>query len=91
MFVFECGSNIPVFSPAILFVIEGPRFAAFYARRWGGRSYPEGALFTLRVVEGENLVQASQLRVFHGFGDPAIVWQGTTYDVRREQTIPRSP
>jgi hypothetical protein len=31
-------------------VIEGPRFAAFYARRWDGRDYPGGALFTLRPV-----------------------------------------
>ena len=31
------------------FVVEGPKFAAFFARRWNGRDYPEGALFTLRA------------------------------------------
>ncbi len=73
------------------FVVEGRSFAAFYARRWGGRDYPDGALFTIRLVKGNTLEDASQLRVFHGFGDPAVVWRGKTHDVRREEVIvPRS-
>ena len=69
------------------FVIESPRFAAFYARKWGGRDYPHGALFTVRVVEGDRLRQAARLRVFHGFGDPTIAWQDATYKVPREQIL----
>ena len=67
--------------------IEGPRFAAFYAKQWGGRSYPDGALFTLRVVEGKSLEDAGQLRVFHGFGDPVLTWKGADYEVVREEVI----
>ena len=67
--------------------IESPRFAAFYAKKWGGRSYAEGALFTVQVVEGENFDAASKLRVFHGFGDPILSWKGTDYTVDREELI----
>ena len=69
------------------FVVEGPRFAAFLARRWNGRDYPEGALFTLRAEDGRDLSQARRVRVFHGFGDPRIDWRGTTHEVRREAVI----
>jgi hypothetical protein len=69
------------------FVVEGRSFAAFYARRWGGRDYPDGALFTIRLLKGNTLEDASQLRVFHGFGNPAVVWRGKTHDVRREEVI----
>jgi hypothetical protein len=48
-------------------------------------------VFTLRVVEGENLAQASQLRILHAFGDPVISWRGTAHDVPREQIITPSP
>ncbi len=68
------------------FVVDGPRLAAFYAKRWNGREYADGALFTLQVIEGDRLAQASQVRVFHGFGDPKLVWQGTLHDVPREKT-----
>ena len=57
------------------FVIEGPKFAAFHARRWNGRDYPEGALFTLQPVGDETLIHADRVRVFHGFGDPRIDWR----------------
>jgi hypothetical protein len=71
-------------------VIEGPKFTAFYAKRWGGRNYPQGTQFSVQVVAGDSLDQASQLRVFHGFGDPVITWRGTDYKITREQTISRS-
>ncbi len=69
------------------FVVEGPRFAAFYAKRFGGKEYPDGALFTLQVIRGEDFKRASQVRVFHGFGDPVLAWQGATYEVRRQRII----
>jgi len=49
-------------------VVEAPRFAAFYARRWGGQGYPDGALFTLQSLDDQPLVSSRQVRVFHGFG-----------------------
>jgi len=69
------------------FVIEGPHFAAFYAKRWHGRNYPEGALFTLQATAGDNLEHASELRIFHGFGSPKISWGDATYEVRRELAV----
>lgn len=69
------------------FVVEGPRFAAFYAKRWNGTSYPEASLFTLRAVDGKELLQAAQVRVFHAFGDPKLAWRGKDYEIVREQTI----
>ena len=69
------------------FVIEGPKFAAFFARRWNGRDYPDGALFTLQSVGDSALIQADRVRIFHGFGDPRIDWRGGTHEVRREEVI----
>ena len=69
------------------FVVEGPCFAAFYAKRFGGREYPTGALFTLQSAEGKNLAESPRVRVFHGFGDPKITWHGQTYVVRRDALI----
>ena len=69
------------------FVVEAPRFAAMYARRWNGRDYPEGALFTLTAQDERPLAQAARVRIFHGFGDPRIDWRGATHKVRREAVI----
>ena len=69
------------------FVIESPRFAAFYAKQWNEKSYPDGALFTVQVVRGENLERATQVRLLHGFGDPEIIWRGAAHSVRRQQII----
>jgi hypothetical protein len=69
------------------FVVEAPRFAAFFARRWSGRDYPEGALFTIRAENGASLAEAQRVRVFHGFGDPRLEWRGATRMVKREEVI----
>lgn len=67
--------------------VESPRFAAFYARRWGGNDYPEGALFTLQSLDGKPLVSSGQVRVFHGFGPATLAWRGRAWTVAREQAI----
>ncbi|MBM4038108.1 MAG: hypothetical protein FJ290_06295 [Planctomycetes bacterium] len=69
------------------FVVESPRSGAFYAKSWGGQAYKNGALFTLRAVEGDTLATARKLRVFHGFGEPTLPWGGKRLDVRREETV----
>lgn len=71
------------------FVIDSPRLAAFFAKRWNNQDYSNGALFTLQAVAGPRLAQATQVRVFHGFGAPTVKWQGRDYEVRREQVIGR--
>ena len=69
------------------FVVDGPRFAAFYAKRAAGREYPDGTLFTLQAIEGPNLLGATKLRVFHGFGDPQLTWRGKSYQIQREDVL----
>ena len=69
------------------FAIDAPRYAAFYAKRWNGRDYPEAALFTLQAINGQGLATATRIRVFHGFGDPKLVWGDVTYEVRRQAEI----
>jgi hypothetical protein len=69
------------------FIVESPGFAAFYARRWGGIDYPNGALFTLQATDKKSLMQSGSIRIFHGFGPVTITWKGINYDVQREQVI----
>jgi hypothetical protein len=69
------------------FVIDGPALAAFYAKRWNGRGYADGALFTLQPVGAAALAEAAKVRIFHGFGDAKIAWAGAAHEVRRQETI----
>ena len=73
--------------PAWGFIVEGPRFLAFYALRWAGQEYDRGALFTVRPLDDKNLEESQGVRIFHAFGPSTIRWQGTDYQVRREQII----
>ncbi len=61
--------------------------AGLYAKRWNGRDYPEGVLFTLQARGDKRLKEATRVRVFHGFGDPKVVWGGVTHEVPREGVI----
>ena len=80
-------SNSSVVLPPWGVVVEAPRFAAFYARRWGGQSYPDGALFTLQSLDDRPLATSEQVRVFHGFGPATLTWGNRTWTIAREQTI----
>ena len=80
----ETGLGGKALLPPWGFAIEGPHFAAFYARAWGGHEYRDGALFTIRALGGETLPNARKLRAFHGFGDDTLVWRGARHQVRRE-------
>ena len=69
------------------FVVEAPRFIAFYTRRWAGVDYPSGALFTIASLDGRRLSSSRRVRIFHGFGKPTLRWRGTTHQVRREAIL----
>lgn len=69
------------------FVVDSPRFAAFYAKVWSGRTDPGGALFTVQALDGKDLERAGRVRIFHAFGDPKIPWHGMMCEVRREEVI----
>jgi hypothetical protein len=44
-------------------------------------------LFTLQATDAQGLATATRIRVFHGFGDPKLVWGDVTYEVRRQAEI----
>ena len=69
------------------FVIEGPRFAAFHARFWGGQDYGKGAMFTLRAMDEKSLKETERIRVFHAFGPHTLRWNGKVHKVQREKVI----
>jgi len=69
------------------FLIEGPRFTAFYASRWNELDYEEGSLFTLQSIGDEPLTRAGRIRIFHAFGRADIRWNNNVYTVEREQVI----
>jgi hypothetical protein len=70
--------------PAWGFIVESPRFVAFYALRWAGQAYDKGAMFTVRPLDDKNLADSTRVRVFHAFGPSTIRWKGTDYNVQRE-------
>jgi hypothetical protein len=76
--------------PANGFLVDAPGFVAFSAKRFNGRDYAQAPLFTLLSRDGKALERSRQVRVYHGFGDPALAWDGKTVDVKRETVLTRS-
>lgn len=71
-------------------LVVSPAFVAFHARFWNGRDYGDGALFTVRLMDGEDLKNAGRIGVFHAFGSATFPWQGKSHDVRREEVLSMS-
>ena len=69
------------------FVIEGPNFSAFHARRWNGQDYEKGALFTFRSMDNKSLKDAGRVRIFHAFGPETVKFKDSLYKVQREKEI----
>lgn len=72
------------------FLVESPRFIAFHARLWNGQDYGDGALFTIRPMDGKDLKNAGRIGVFHAFGPATFPWQGKSHDVKREEVLSMS-
>jgi len=81
----ELGGDVVL--PQWGFTVDSPCFAAFYARRWNGRDYGNGSLFTLRPVDERTLQNTRRLRIFHGFGPADITLNGRHYTVAKEQIV----
>jgi hypothetical protein len=79
----------PVVLPPYGLLIEADDFIAFVATCWNGRQYPGPVLFTLTALDGQPLQDSRRVRVFHGFGDARLDWDGKTLEVRREQMLER--
>lgn len=73
--------------PNMGFLATAPTFVAFHARRHEEIDYPDAALFTVRSLDGVPIGESRQVRVYHGFGEPAIVLAGRTVTVQREAVI----
>lgn len=74
--------------PRYGFLAEGPSFIAFLATQWAGREYDSPVLFTFRSLDGLPLSRSMQVRVFHGFGDDRLNWDGHTVSCRTETILP---
>ena len=70
------------------FLVEGPTFVAFSARKFGGLDYPSAPLFTVRSLDGKPIAQSASLRIYHGFGDLRIRIAGAERKVEKEFTGP---
>jgi hypothetical protein len=73
------------------FLVEAPRFIALHARSWNGQDYGEGALFTLRSTDDQDLKDSHSIRVFHAFGPATLSWGTKNYEVPREEVIKPAP
>jgi len=74
--------------PAYGFVVDGPKVVAFYAKRWNGREYPDGALYAIQPAGGGTFADTDRVRIFHGFGDGRIRWGDKEHAVGRERMLP---
>lgn len=81
----QLGANVIL--PPWGFVIEGPRFAAFYALHWNTEDYDEGALFTLQSKDDKDLKNSNSIRIFHAFGPAQLNWKDKIHEIKREQVI----
>jgi hypothetical protein len=77
--------------PRFGFLVTSPTFEAFHATRRNGIDYPDGALFTLRGLDGAPLAASGAVRIFHGFGSPEVAFGGAVHTVVGEATILRRP
>lgn len=84
----SCKAGGDVLLPPYGFVVESPRFVAFYAASWNGLAYNDPPLFTLRSLDNRPLDQSQRIRLFHGFGDKRIKVGNRTWAVDREKAVP---
>jgi hypothetical protein len=69
------------------FVVEGPRFAAFYALKWAGVDYGRGAMFAVRAMDDRRFESGGPVQVFHAFGPATIAWAGEQCRIDRQAVI----
>lgn len=81
----EAGTVLPEYG----FVVQAPSFEAYYALEYKGTAYENGALFTIRSLDGGSVSDADQVAVYHGFGDGRVNWDGSEYAVASEAVLTR--
>jgi hypothetical protein len=83
----ESGLGGQVTLPPFGLLVEAGDFAAAVVTAWGGQRYAGPVLFTFTSLDGLPLAESRQVRVFHGFGESQVMWQGQLLDVQREQVL----
>jgi predicted dehydrogenase len=73
--------------PSKGFFVESPQFVALLATTFGGVTYSEPTLFTVRSLEPKPIASSTRVRVYHGFGDVELAFGGTRVRVERELTV----
>jgi hypothetical protein len=81
---FDCGEAL---LPNMGFLAAGPEFIAFYAKRYYDVQYPDGALFTIRALDGKPIADSRRVRVYHGFGRSKLRIGDLVLTVEREATL----
>ena len=69
------------------FLVDSPTYVAFHALRYGGLDYPDGAMFTLRSLDGEPLARSRAVRIYHAFGPARVRLAGSEHEVAREAVV----
>lgn len=69
------------------FVIDSPSLKAFCALRYAGLTYTEPTLFVLWARDGGPLEQSNNVRIYHGFGDPRVMFRGKPLTVDKPETL----
>ncbi len=81
----------PRLGPVVLspngFLIDGPGFVAFHALEFAGVHYRTSTLFTLRTTDHKPFRVAQQVRIYHGFGEPHVRWDGRMRVVEKEADL----
>lgn len=76
-----------VLLPPYGFIVDAPTFVAFHALSFNGLNYDDAPLFTIRSIDGKPLERSAAVRIYHGFGDARLIWQGKVVEVRREEVL----
>ena len=73
--------------PPYGFLVEAGTFTAFVATAWDGKSYDAPVLFTVTSLDDQPVATAKSFRIFHGFGESELLWQGKKHNVAREAVV----
>ena len=69
------------------FIVQAPEFLAFSATRFQGLIYERAPLFTLQSLDRKPLERSARVRVYHGFGDSRLMWNGCAVEVQRQTVL----
>ena len=69
------------------FVIESPTFVACYARSLRGKEFAEPTFLVVHSLDDRPLESSGRLRLYRGFGDHQIHWNGKSFEMDGELIV----